>query len=166
MTNPDTNQNEDELVLRTDKYWMQQALVCAEEAARKDETPVGAVLVNQDGLLAAAGNCPIGSHDPTAHAEVLVMRIGARQLQNYRLPGTTLYVTLEPCAMCMGAMIHARVERLVYGAADPKTGAATSIYTLGTDGLLNHTIKISGGVLAEQCSELLKAFFKARRKQK
>lgn len=145
---------------------MQQALLCAEEAGRKSEIPVGAVLVNQEGLLAAAGNCSIGNQDPTAHAEMIVMRDGARQLQNYRLPGTTLYVTLEPCVMCMGALIHARVERLVYGATDPKTGAAASVYTIGTDGFLNHKIEILGGVLAEQCSELLKAFFRLRRKEK
>jgi tRNA(adenine34) deaminase len=148
-----------------DEYWMQQALLQAEKAAVKGEIPVGAVLIDQDGLLAAAGNSPISRQDPTAHAEILVMRYAAKQLQNYRLPGTTLYVTLEPCIMCMGAMIHARIERLVYGAADPKTGAAVSVYAIGSDGRLNHRIEISGGILAERCSFLLKTFFKARRQE-
>lgn len=155
----DTNRDQDE-------YWMQQALLHAEEAAENGEIPVGAVLIGENGFLAAAGNSPIRNQDPTAHAEIIVMRIGAERLQNYRLPGTTLYVTLEPCVMCMGALIHARVERLVYGATDPKTGAANSMYAIGNDGNLNHKIEIHGGVLAEQCSTLLKTFFKARRKEK
>ena len=149
-----------------DEYWMQQALVHAEAAALKGEVPVGAVLICNNDFLAAAGNSPIHNQDPTAHAEILAMRRAAERLQNYRLPGSTLYVTLEPCVMCMGALIHARIERLVYGATDPKTGAATSVYTIGNDGYLNHKIEISGGVLAEQCSSLLKTFFKSRRKEK
>lgn len=149
-----------------DEQWMQQAVHEAEKAAEMGEIPVGAVLVGRDGLLAAAGNSPIASHDPTAHAEITVMRNAAERLHNYRLPGTTLYVTLEPCVMCMGAMIQARVERLVYGTADPKTGAAVSVYTLGNDGFLNHQIEIRGGILADQCSALLKNFFHSRRKGK
>lgn len=148
-----------------DEYWMQQALLHAEKATVKGEIPVGAVLIDHNGLLAAAGNSPIGHNDPTAHAEILVMRHAAKQLQNYRLPGTTLYVTLEPCIMCMGAMIHARIDRLVYGATDPKTGAASSVYTIGNDGCLNHRIEISKGILAERCSDLLRTFFKARREE-
>lgn len=148
-----------------DEYWMREALVHAEKAADHGEIPVGAVLIDQNGLLAAAGNSPISRQDPTAHAEILVMRHAAEQLQNYRLPGTTLYVTLEPCIMCMGAMIHARIDRLVYGAADPKTGAAASVYAIGSDGCLNHRIEISPGILAERCGSLLKTFFKARREE-
>jgi tRNA(adenine34) deaminase len=149
-----------------DNYWMRQALVWAKEASLNGEIPVGAVLVDRDGLLAAAGNSSISRHDPTAHAEIIVLRRAAEQRQNYRLPGTTLLVTLEPCIMCMGAVIHARVERLVYGAADPKTGAAASVYSIGNDGCLNHKITIRGGVLADESSALLKTFFKARRKVK
>ena len=145
---------------------MQQAVHEAEKAAEMGEIPVGAVLVGRDGLLAAAGNSPISRHDPTAHAEIIVLRNAAKQLHNYRLPDTTLYVTLEPCVMCMGALILARTERLVFGAADPKAGAAASVYTIGIDGFLNHQIEIRGGILAEQCSALLKNFFQARRKEK
>ncbi len=149
-----------------DNYWMQQALLQAENAAVRGEVPVGAVLIGPNGLLSTAGNTPIGNHDPTAHAEIIAIRSAAEQLNNYRLPGTTLYVTLEPCVMCMGAMILARIERLVYGATDPKTGAVNSLYSIGHDGLLNHNIDILGGVLAEQCGALLKNFFQARRKEK
>ena len=150
----------------TDNQWMRQALLQAESAAAHGEIPVGAVLVGPNGLLAAAGNSPIGRHDPTAHAEIIALRNAAEGLHNYRLPGTTLYVTLEPCVMCMGAMIQARIERLVFGATDPKAGAVSSVYTIGSDGLLNHKIEILGGVLAEQCSALLKNFFRSRRKEK
>jgi tRNA(adenine34) deaminase len=156
----------DNTLLDRDEYWMQQALLHAKEVANNDEIPVGAVLIDENGFLAAAGNSPIGNQDPTAHAEILAIRSAAERLQNYRLPGTTLYVTLEPCIMCMGAMIHARIKRLVYGAADPKTGAANSVYTIGSDGCLNHKLEIRSGVLAEQCSALLKTFFKSRRKDK
>jgi len=149
-----------------DIYWMEQALLHAEKVALNGEIPVGAVLIDNNGLLAAAGNSPISRKDPSAHAEMLVIRSAAEQLNNYRLPGTTLYVTLEPCIMCMGVLIHARITRLVYGAADPKTGAADSVYSIGNDGRLNHKIEIRGGVLAEQCSTLLKTFFKTRRKEK
>ena len=149
-----------------DEYWMHQALVHAEEAAFNGEIPVGAVLVRENMLLAAAGNSPIHTLDPTAHAEIIAIRSAAARMQNYRLPGTTLYVTLEPCIMCMGALIHARIDRLVYGATDPKTGAATSVYSIGNDGFLNHKIRIRSGVLAQQCSTLLKTFFKSRRKGK
>ena len=145
---------------------MQHALFHAEEAALKGEIPVGAVLIGDSGLIAAAGNSPIRNQDPTAHAEIIVLRNAATQLQNYRLPGTTLYVTLEPCIMCMGALIHARINRLVYGATDPKTGAASSVYNIGNDGLLNHKVEICGGVFAKKSSDLLQSFFKSRRKEK
>ncbi len=149
-----------------DEYWMQQALLQAEKVAKNGEIPVGAVLIDENGMLASGGNNPIGNRDPTAHAEILVIRSAGEILQNYRLPGTTLYVTLEPCIMCMGAILHARIKRLVYGAADPKTGAVDSVYSIGNDGFLNHKIEIRGGVLAEQCSSLLKTFFRSRRKDK
>lgn len=142
---------------------MQQALAEARTAAQLGEVPVGAVLVADNRLLAAAGNSPIALHDPTAHAEIRVLRRAAKKRANYRLPGTTLYVTLEPCIMCMGAIIHARVERVVFGAYDPKTGAACSVYQLGTDSLLNHALTVEGGLLQEECSQLLKSFFRAKR---
>ncbi|MGW8194380.1 MAG: tRNA adenosine(34) deaminase TadA [Desulforhopalus sp.] len=146
-----------------DYYWMSRAIEYARIAADKGEVPVGALLVGSDGFLAGSGNGPITKQDPTAHAEILVLREAARRLNNYRLPSTTLYVTLEPCVMCMGALIHARIERLVYGAADPKTGAASSLYSIGSDGRLNHQIVIDGGILSEQCGALLKEFFRAKR---
>jgi len=146
-----------------DCFWMQEALSCARDAGTQGEVPVGAVLIDKDGVLAAAGNSPIRLHDPTAHAEILAIRHAASHLQNYRTPFTTLYVTLEPCIMCMGALIHARVGRLVYGATDPKTGAASSIYSIGSDDRLNHDIEICSGILADQCGSLLKDFFTNRR---
>ena len=151
--------------LATDEYWMGLALQQAKEAADHGEVPVGAVLVGKDGLLAAAGNSPIHLADPSAHAEILAIRAAARLLHNYRLPETALYVTLEPCIMCMGALIQARISRLVYGAADPKTGAAISLYAIGSDWRQNHKIAVSGGILADQCGELLKKFFKEKRSQ-
>lgn len=149
-----------------DEYWMRLALQQAEIVAAGGEVPVGAVLIEDNTLIAAAGNSPIGLKDPTAHAEILVLRQAAVRKDNYRLPGTTLYVTLEPCVMCMGALIHARIERLVFGALDPKTGAATSLYQIGSDGLLNHRLALTSGILGEECSLLLKEFFRNRRETK
>jgi tRNA(adenine34) deaminase len=146
-----------------DEKWMRLALEQARIGAIDGEVPVGAVLTEGGRMLAAAGNHPIGLKDPTAHAEILVLREAARNMDNYRLPGTTLYVTLEPCVMCMGAIIQARIERLVFGAADPKTGAVHSLYRLGSDGLLNHRLEIVAGILAGESSLLLKEFFRARR---
>jgi tRNA(adenine34) deaminase len=142
---------------------MRLALEQATLAAASGEVPVGAVLCGDGEMLAAAGNGPIALSDPTAHAEILVLRAAAGATGNYRLTGATLYVTLEPCIMCMGAIIHARVDRLVFGALDPKTGAAVSRYRIGSDSLLNHQIEITSGVLAEECSTLLKNFFRQRR---
>ena len=142
---------------------MEQALRQAEHAGQRGEVPIGAVLVADNDIVAAAGNSPILDSDPTAHAEIKVIREAARKLGNYRLPGTTLYVTLEPCIMCMGAIIHSRIERLVFGASDPKTGGAVSQYQVGTDRKLNHFLDITGGVLDEQCSRLLVEFFRNRR---
>ncbi|MFN2353791.1 MAG: tRNA adenosine(34) deaminase TadA [Desulfopila sp.] len=149
-----------------DMYWMERALDEAKLAGERDEVPVGAALILEGQLLSSAGNAPISTHDPSGHAEILALRKAAQQLGNYRLPGTTLYVTLEPCPMCVGALLHARVTRVVFGATDSKTGALISQYRMGRDGLLNHTLKITGGVLADSCVELLQGFFAARRKKK
>ena len=145
-----------------DISWMEQALERAEDAAAAGEVPVGAVLVKDGLALGYGANSPISAHDPTAHAEIRAIRQAAKRIKNYRLGGT-LYVTLEPCLMCMGAIIHSRIERLVFGARDPKTGAAQSIYQIGTDQRLNHSLTIEGGLLNERCSSLLRVFFQERR---
>jgi len=143
---------------------MRRALAEAEAAGRDGEVPVGAVLVAADGtVLAQAANAPIRSNDPTAHAEVLVLRAGGKALGNYRLTGTTLYVTLEPCPMCTSALVHARVARIVFAAADPRTGACGSVFDLACDERLNHSIEVKGGLLAEEAARLLRDFFTARR---
>ena len=147
----------------TDEYWMQQALECAERAARAGEVPVGAVLVAGDDRVASGRNRPIGSHDPSAHAEIDCLRAAGLTLRNYRLTDTTLYVTLEPCLMCVGAIVHARVGRVVFGAHDPKSGAVSSVCRGFELPGLNHRVAAEGGVLEAQCAELLKAFFRARR---
>lgn len=143
---------------------MRQALDQAHNAWALGEVPVGAVVV-KDGVVIATGfNQPIGTHDPTAHAEIMALRAAATILGNYRLPGCELYVTLEPCAMCSGAMIHARLSRVVYGASDPKTGACGSIVNLFEQNQLNHHTQLTAGILAQECGALLKAFFAERRK--
>ena len=143
---------------------MQQALAQARLAADLDEVPVGAVLVDADGQLLAAGhNQPISACDPSAHAEIVTLRKAALMLNNYRLPGTTLYVTLEPCTMCVGALVQARVKRLVYAATEPRTGAIESAQRLFETGEYNHRPEIEGGLLADESSALLTAFFRARR---
>lgn len=147
-----------------DSAWMQQALVQAQIAAENDEVPVGAVLIDAAGDLVAAGhNQPIGACDPSAHAEIMVLRAAAQKLGNYRLPGTTLYVTLEPCVMCVGALVHARVERVVYGATEPKTGAIESAQRLFESGDFNHKPEIVSGVLADECASLMTEFFANKR---
>lgn len=147
-----------------DEDWMQYALSLAKKAEQQDEVPVGAILVMDDECIAEGWNKPISSNDPTAHAEIMILRAASEQLQNYRLPGTTLYVTLEPCMMCAGALIHARVARVVYGASDPKAGAAGSVFELlGTD-KLNHKIEITRGVMKDECASLLTSFFQRRRR--
>jgi tRNA(adenine34) deaminase len=146
-----------------DHHYMGEALDAAREGLTAGEVPVGAVLVGQGEVLARAYNRPLGSSDPTAHAEVLALRSAAARLGNYRLPGTTLYVTIEPCIMCLGALIQARVARLVFGAADPKGGACVSLYRLPEDPRLNHRLEVTGGVREGECRDLLQAFFKARR---
>ncbi len=136
----------------------------AQIAAEMEEVPVGAVLVDAAGELIAAGhNQPISARDPSAHAEIVVLRAAAQKLGNYRLPGTTLYVTLEPCTMCVGALVHARVGRLVYGAAEPKTGAIESAQRLFETGKFNHQPRIESGILADECSALLTRFFENKR---
>ncbi|MBU0946260.1 MAG: tRNA adenosine(34) deaminase TadA [Proteobacteria bacterium] len=147
-----------------DTTFMKLALSLAHSAAEQGEVPVGAIVTIGKVIIAEGMNNPIGCHDPTAHAEIIALRKAARKIGNYRLPGTTLYVTLEPCIMCMGAIIHSRLDRVVFGAFDPKTGAAGSRYSIGRDGLLNHHLEITGGVCETECSALLKAFFQARRK--
>ena len=143
---------------------MREALAQARLAAEREEVPVGAVLVSADGELLASGhNQPISARDPSAHAEIVTLRAAAARLDNYRLPGTTLYVTLEPCTMCVGALIHARVKRLVYGALEPRTGAIESAHQLLDTGEYNHRLEVEGGVLADEASVLMTDFFKARR---
>ena len=151
-------------VLPKDEHFMQLALGCAQAAAAQGEVPVGAVLVASDGqVIAQAGNGQIGHSDPTAHAEVLTLRAAAQALQNYRLPNTTLYVTLEPCTMCCGALVHARVGRLVFATREPKAGAVISTASTLDNASLNHTVTWEEGVLADESASLLKAFFASRR---
>ncbi|MEN3364397.1 MAG: tRNA(adenine34) deaminase, partial [Burkholderiales bacterium] len=146
-----------------DTVFMRQAIDQARNAWALGEVPVGAVVVKDGQVVATGFNQPIGTHDPTAHAEIMALRAAAAVLGNYRLPGCELYVTLEPCAMCSGAMMHARLARVVFGAADPKTGACGSILNLFEQEKLNHHTEVVGGVLAEDCSALLKEFFAERR---
>lgn len=142
---------------------MREALAQARHAQEQGEVPVGAVLVAGKEVIAYGWNHPIGACDPTLHAEVHALRTGAAALGNYRLPDTTLYVTLEPCAMCAGAIVHARIARVVYGAPDPKTGAVESVFRLLDSNPANHRVDFLGGVLAGECGALLREFFAARR---
>lgn len=143
---------------------MQHAFELAQRAEQEGEVPVGAVIVKNNEIIAEGWNRPIANHDPTAHAEIQAMRAAAITLENYRLPETTLYVTLEPCVMCMGAIMHARIKRLVYGASDPRAGAVRSVYTIADDRKLNHYIDVEAGLMANECGQLLKDFFHQRRK--
>jgi tRNA(adenine34) deaminase len=149
--------------LSEDERWMRRALAEARRGAREEEVPVGAVVVADGRTLARAHNRPIHLHDPSAHAEVLALRRAARKLGNYRLTGSTLYVTIEPCAMCAGAIVQARLRRVVYGARDPKAGAAGSALRVLNHPKLNHRIEIARGVLADECAEMLREFFRRRR---
>jgi tRNA(adenine34) deaminase len=152
--------------MKHDVLMMQLALELARTAGSCDEVPVGAVVVDPAGQVIGRGhNQPIGRHDPTAHAEIVALRDAAQALGNYRLPGCTLYVTLEPCVMCVGAMLHARIARVVFGARDPKTGACGSVVDLFAESRLNHHAEVVGGVLADECGGLLSSFFAARRRQ-
>jgi tRNA(adenine34) deaminase len=147
----------------SDEDFMRTALELAEQARQAGEVPVGAVVVKDGTIIGSGFNAPIGRRDPSAHAEIQAMRAAAAALGNYRLNGCTLYVTLEPCAMCSGAIMHARVARVVYGAADPKTGACGSVVDLFAESRLNHHTRVEGGVLAEDCGQLLTRFFRERR---
>jgi len=146
-----------------DEYWMQRALELARKAEAAGEVPVGAVVVLNGELIAEGWNQPISSSDPTAHAEIMALRAAGQKLDNYRLLDTELYVTLEPCPMCVGAMLHARVKRVIYAATDPKTGALGGAYDLLNSVNHNHAFEVSGGVLAEQSRDLLQTFFRQRR---
>ena len=149
--------------MNNDENWMRIAIDEANLAMDKNEVPVGAVLVKNDMLIAKAHNQPITNNDPTAHAEIQLLRKAGDQQKNYRLTGSTLYVTLEPCTMCFGAMVHARIDRIVYGASDPKTGVCGSRMNLNEENFFNHKISITSGILEKESSELLKLFFKSRR---
>jgi tRNA(adenine34) deaminase len=147
----------------SDEAFMREALALAREAADAGEVPVGAIVVKEGVVIGRGHNRPISGRDPTAHAEVAALRDAAARIGNYRLVDCTLYVTLEPCAMCSGAIMHARVARVVYGATDPKAGACGSVVNLFADGRLNHHATVTGGLLAEEAGKLLQAFFAARR---
>jgi tRNA(adenine34) deaminase len=146
-----------------DEKWMMISINEANKAANENEIPVGAIIVKDNKLIAKAHNQSILKNDPTAHAEIQLLRSAGKKLQNYRLLGSTVYVTLEPCAMCLGAMVHARINRLVYGAHDPKTGVCGSCEDLSNANFFKHKISITGGVLKKNCGQLLQDFFKSRR---
>lgn len=146
-----------------DERFMREALELARQGAALGEVPVGAVLVQGGEVVGRGYNCPIGTHDPSAHAEMVAIRMAALAAQNYRLPGSTLYVTLEPCSMCAGLIVHSRIARVVYGTTEPKAGVAVSRGQFFEQTFLNHRVLTEGGLLAEECSEMLSAFFKARR---
>ncbi|BBB25360.1 tRNA adenosine(34) deaminase TadA [Amphritea japonica] len=149
-----------------DVRWMEHALKLAQQAADADEVPVGAVVVLDDQVVGEGFNRPISGHDPTAHAEIMALRDAAGRLGNYRLSGATLYVTIEPCAMCAGAIVHARIDRVVFGASEPKAGVVISNVQLFDQRWLNHWPDYEAGVLAEQCSGVMSAFFRRRRAEK
>ena len=150
--------------MNVDEKWMKIAISEAKLAINEGEIPVGAVLIQNGKLIAKAHNQPILNHDPTAHAEVEVLRKAGKKLKNYRLARSTLYVTLEPCAMCLGAIMHARIERIVFGASDPKTGVCGSKADLTSEAFFTHKVKVDGGVLEEENKKILQSFFKSRRK--
>ena len=146
-----------------DEKWMNFALEQARKAEKEGEVPVGAILVKDDIVIARAHNKPISSNDPTAHAEIQLLRAAGKKLENYRLTGATLYVTLEPCAMCFGAIIHARLNRIVYGAYDPKTGVCGSCTDFRSLSCFKHQLNITGGILQQECGDILQRFFRLRR---
>lgn len=150
-------------LLKEDERWMIEAIEEARKAQDLGEVPVGAVVILDGKVIGRGHNLPIKTHDPSAHAEIMALRNAGLSNSNYRLPGATIYITLEPCAMCVGAILHARLGRVVYGAPDPKTGAAISVLKLFDEKSLNHQTKVYGGILSESCSALLKDFFKAKR---
>lgn len=146
-----------------DERFMREALALASEGATLGEVPVGAVLVQDGEIIGRGFNCPISTHDPSAHAEMVAIRAAALDLRNYRLPGSTLYVTLEPCSMCAGLIVHSRIARVVYGATEPKAGVVVSRGQFFAQEFLNHRVLVEGGLLAQECGAVLSAFFKARR---
>jgi tRNA(adenine34) deaminase len=146
-----------------DLFWMQHALQLADRAAALGEVPIGAVLIKDEQIIGEGWNSPISSHDPTAHAEIMAVRVAAHKLGNYRLLDTTLYVTVEPCVMCAGALVHARIKEVVFGASEPKTGAVSSAFSVLTAPQHNHQIVVRGGVLASEAAERLQVFFRSRR---
>jgi len=152
--------------INADEFFMNFALAEAAQAGAVGEVPVGAIVVIENQIVGRGANRPIGWTDPTAHAEIVALREAARRIGNYRLTEATLYVTIEPCAMCAGAIINARIRRLVYGAADVRAGGVASVFQICTSSSLNHQVEITAGVLAAECRELMQAFFKARRKGK
>ena len=152
--------------MKQDEQFMREALLLAQQAAELGEVPVGAIVVKDGVIVGRGSNAPIGSHDPSAHAEILALRDAAKRLGNYRLVDCSLYVTLEPCAMCAGAIQHARIGQLVFGAKDPKTGACGSVVNLMTEDKLNHHTEVASGVLESECGQLLSDFFKQRRLSK
>ncbi len=154
------------IILEAHQHWMQHALKLAKRSKDEGEVPVGAVLVKDNEIIGEGWNQPIVRHDASAHAEIMAIRTAGRALCNYRLPDTTLYVTLEPCTMCAGAIIHARIANLVYGAPDPRTGTAGSAIDLFSKAYHNHQVVVQGGVMQEECSQILKDFFRERRKNK
>ena len=151
--------------MRDDEFFMRQALVEAQKSLKREEVPVGAVLVSENEIISRAHNEPIAKNDPTAHAEMIAIRKAGSKKRNYRLPDCDLYVTLEPCPMCLGAAVHARIRRLVFGALDPKGGAVESVMKFPLE-RMNHRVEIVGGVLAEECGNILKDFFKIKRRSK
>lgn len=152
--------------METDQIYMQRALQLANHAAELGEVPVGAVVVYEGEVVGEGWNQPISAHDPSAHAEIIALRDAAKNLNNYRLVGATLYVTLEPCTMCAGAIVHARIARLVYGAVEPKSGVAESNGCLFSGAHLNHHVELAGGILSDECSKKISHFFQARRLEK
>lgn len=146
-----------------DIYFMRHAYNLAKFAAQSGEVPIGAIVVSNNEILAKGWNCPISTNDPTAHAEIIALRSAASKIQNYRIIDATLYVTLEPCVMCIGAMIHARIKRLVFGAPDPKAGAIISAFNLLDTNKFNHKITYTSGILADECGKILQDFFKEKR---
>ena len=167
LSAPRARLNEDDLdpdAVADSADWMRRALALARASGERGEVPVGAVVVLDGRVVGEGSNGPVGGHDPTAHAEVLALRDAARRLGNYRLPGADLYVTVEPCTMCAGALVHARIRQLVYGATEPKAGAVTSTARVLDNPALNHRVAVTGGVLAAECAALMQEFFARRRR--
>jgi tRNA(adenine34) deaminase len=146
-----------------DEYWMRQALLLAQQGEQLGEVPVGAIIVLDDQIIGSGWNQPISQQDPTAHAEIIALRAACLQQQNYRLPNATMYITLEPCIMCAGAIVHARIERVLFAATEPKTGAAGSYFDIFNASRLNHHVKCESGLLADESSAILKTFFRSKR---